>query len=432
MKDASSSTSLVRLGSAMTDTNSNAPCERIVLVRYFLDRPGYDLSNSSSRLWVNPPVYTTPQNISKFLHEQGIKLSNDTKLLVELYLDQYQAYMLLEACAEHSIHFDFSSVTAAQPGVLNIRLTDLNEIVAPAHGSKASTNTAAVPRCNTSPVGLFAFSMTVGLDALNVLRKLLDDPSAIDASYLLVYSPYAFWVCGFLQFIVGLNEISRNNVYGATAFLAFGCFWLANGTVLILNAYFPEQIPEAIASSSSDNAPDTFLLEILIMLFACALFKQTLIMNKITTALIGTLIVYLFFASLVGWSEVFSWLKMIFGFILCAFGLFLFYAELTNEVYQRTVIDLYPWTPHSTQEVFGAAGRANGLRAMAIDLRTAGHRDMLTASMMSKGPTVGEPEHPITEHPPMVHQPRSAYHLRGVRPQSQTKVDTDDGKTKNH
>jgi uncharacterized protein len=429
MKDPSSSMSMVRLGNSMTDPSSNTPMERVVLVRYFLDRPGYDLSNSSSRLWVNPPALTTPKDISKFLHEQGIKLSNDTKLLVELYLDHYQAFMLLEACAEHSIHFDFSAVTAAQPGVLNIRLTDLNEIMAP---PKTSSQAAAVPRCNTSPVGLFAFSMTVGLDALNVLRKLLDDPSAIDASYLLVYSPYAFWVCGLLQFVVGLNEISRNNIYGATAFLAFGCFWLANGTVLILNTYFPEEIPEAIASSSSDNGPDTFLREIMIMLFACALFKQTLIMNKITTALIATLIVYLFFASLVGWSEVFSWLKMIFGFILCAFGLFLFYAELTNEVYQRTVINLYPWTPHSTKEVFGAAGRANGLRAMAIDLRTAGHPEIVTASMMMTKGIAEEPEHPITDHPPAIPQAPSAYHLRGVRPQSQTKVDNGDGKTKNH
>jgi succinate-acetate transporter protein len=407
MKDLSSSMSLVRLGSSMSSTSANTPGERVVLVRYFLDRPGYDLSNSSSRLWVNPPIHTTPQDISKFLHEQGIKLSNETKMLVELYLDHYEAFMLLEACAEHSIYFDFSSVTAAQAGVLNIRLTDLNGIMASTKGIKRSS---PVPRCNTSPVGLFGFSMVVGLDSFNILRELLDDSSVIDGSYLLVFSLYAFWM-GFLLFNVGLSEISRNNVYGATAFLAFGCVWLANGTFFILTTYFPEQIPEVIFSSTSNNSPDTFLRVILIMLFACALLKQTFVMKKITTAFIGTLIVYLFFASLVGWSEVFLWLKMIFGFILCAFAFFIFYAELTNEVYQRTVINLYPWTPHSAEEAFGAVGRANGLRAMAIDLRTAGHHDILTSSMMTKGPAAGETDHPSTDHPP------SAYHLRGVRPQ---------------
>jgi succinate-acetate transporter protein len=418
MKDPSLSMSLVRLGSSMTDTSSDSRCERVVLVRYFLDRPGYDLSNSSSRLWVNPPIHTTPHDISRFLHEQGIKAFHDKKLLVELYLDHYEAFMLLEACAEHSVFFDFSAVTVAQAGVLNIRLTDLNEIMAPTKSDKPSSPTPSAPRCNTSPVGLFGFSMVVGLDSLNVLRKLLDDPSVISASYLLVFSSYAFWM-GFLLLNVGLSEILRNNVYGATAFLAFGSVWLSNGTLFILTTYFPEQIPEVILSSVSENAPDTFLRVILIMLFTCALFKQTFAMKKVTTAFISTLIVYLFFSSLVGWSDVFLWLKMIFGFILCAFAFFIFSAELTNEVYQRPVVNLYPWTPHSAEEAFGAAGRANGLHAMAIDLRTAGHHHILKASMMAEGATSAElpVEHLISDRPPSVHQPQSAYHLRGVRPQ---------------
>ena len=275
----SSVPSAVRLSSGSNTVDAKDKYERMVLVRYFLDRPGYDLSNSSSRLWVNPPESTTPHDISAFLDEQGIKLFNDTTLLVELFLDQYSSFMLLEECATHAIHFDFTSTSSHQPGILNIRLTDLNEMLSP-HGDSAKSSMAHshptnVPRCNTSPVGLFAFAMTVGLDALNVLRELLDDNSKIDGSYLLIYSPYAFWVSGFLQLIVGINEISRNNIYGATAFLGFGCFWLSNGTALIFTTYFPEQIPDIYRFSTSNNAPDTFVREMFIMLFACALFKQT-------------------------------------------------------------------------------------------------------------------------------------------------------------
>ena len=430
----SSSSNTVRFRSFTTSASSNHPNngttttgsieDRIVLVRYYLDRPGYDLSNSSSRLWMNPPVSTTPHDILQFLQDEGIMSSGDNEasrnLLVELFLDTYQTFMLLEACHDYNIHFDFSNATSTEPGILNIRLTDLNEAASSSSSSSSEKggsngNLMMPPRCNTSPVGLFAFAMTVGLDALNVLRELTEgESSALNASYLIVYSPYAFFVSGLLQFVVGLNEISRNNIYGATAFLAFGCFWLANGTALILTTFFPDQIPDYIGSLSQ-TATATFVRECYIMLFACGLFKQTLVMNKVTTGLIATLIIYLLAAALSGFHDAFLWMKMVLGFTLSVYALFVFYAELTNEVYHRTVIDLYPWFAHSSEEAFGAAGRANGLRAMAIDLRTAGHHDVLSRGSIVSGPTMmttgtatKTPTTKVSEH--------SKYHLRDVRP----------------
>ena len=406
---------------ATSSLNSNNSDDRIVLVRYYLDRPGYDLSNSSSRLWINPPCpSTTPNDILQFLHDEGIK-SNDENdpshnLLVELFLDTYQTFMLLEACNDYNIHFDFSHATSDEPGILNIRLTDLNDASSsPSQNQNMNggSNTINIPpRCNTSPVGLFAFAMTVGLDALNVLRELTEDESsALNPSFLLIFGPYAFFVSGLIQFMVGLNEISRNNIYGATAFLGFGSFWLANGTTLILTTYFPDQIPVEIQSSPA-TATANFVRECYIMLFACALFKQTLAMNKLTTGLLGTLIIYLLAASLSGWNDAFLWIKMVLGFVLSVYGLFLFYAELTNEVYHRTVIDLYPWNANSSEEAFGAAGRANGLQSMAIDLRTAGHHDVL---LLNSNNTIN-PANSITMEMPTKKSERSAYHLRDVRP----------------
>ena len=148
------------------------------------------------------------------------------------------------------------------------------------------------------------------------------------------------------------------------------------------------------------------------MLFACALFKQTLAMNKLTTGLIGTLIIYLLAASLSGWHDAFLWMKMVLGFVLSIYGLFLFYAELTNEVYHSTVVDLYPWNANSSEEAFGAAGRANGLQSMAIDLRTAGHHDVLLLS--TKNTDI--PSNGVTIEMPTKPAERSVYHLRDVRP----------------
>lgn len=351
----------------------SAGSRNLVVVRYYLDRPGYDLNNSSSRFWRDPPASTSASDVSTFLDEQNIKRKKDTKLLVEIYLDKFGSFMLLQACEENNVRFDFGACTLENPGILNIRLTDLSELLG-GGGSQAGGDAPGPQRCNTSPVGLFAFSMTVGLDSLNILRKL--DQGSIDPSFLLTWGPYAFFVSGLVQLLVGLNEISRNNVYGATAFLAFGAFWMANGAKLILTTYFTEGIPEVLLVPSQNKA-DTFLREFYICIFACVLFKQTLIMNKLTTALIGVLIVYLFAASLGGFNEAFEWMKMVLGFVLSLIGLYLFYAELTNEVYQRTVVHLYPWTSDSTTEAFGAAGRTNTLQVKAIDLRTAGHTHIL-------------------------------------------------------
>jgi len=309
-------------------------------------------------------------------------------MLVEILLDKFGSFMLLEACGESAIKFDFSEAFVSNPGILNIRLTDLNEIFNDTNTIKARP--PPKQRCNTSPVGLFAFSLTVALDNLDLLGKLVG--GSVDASFLLTFGPYAFFVSGLLQLLVGLNEISRNNVYGATAFMAFGCFWLANGTKLILLTYFPDEISDEQLLGTSEVAD--FVREFYIFMFACALFKQTLVMNKLTTGLISVLILYLVSASVAGWSEAFSWIKMILGWVLSLYAFFLFFAELTNEVYQREVINLFPWNEDSPGEAFGAAGRANTLQHKAIDLRTAGRSDVLAPNQ----------------------QRGSTFHVRAVRP----------------
>jgi succinate-acetate transporter protein len=337
----------------------------LVVVRYYLDRPGYDLQNSSSRFWKDPPAIVTATDVANFLHQQGIKSKDDTGMLVEIYLDRFGSFMWLDVCQENSVHFDFPTATLANPGILNIRLTDLNDL----QSSTAKTSAPVAPqRCNTSPVGLFAFSFTVLLETLNILRKLVD--GSVDDSYLLVWSPYAFFVSGLLQLIVGLNEITRNNVYGATAFLAFGSFWLANGTKNMLTTYFPDEINDSFLIGSGNV--DTCVREVWIMLFACALFKQTLAMNMLTSGVVALLIAYLFSGSVAPWSEAFEWIRLILGFALSLYAFFLFYVELTNEVYHRKVYNLYPWSETSPEEVFGAAGRMSTLQHKALELRTAG------------------------------------------------------------
>jgi succinate-acetate transporter protein len=271
--------------------------------------------------------------------------------------------MLLEACEADHVQFDFSSTSAEEPGIVNIRLTDTSP-----GGNDSGKNQASAMshNCNTSPVGLFAFSLTVALEMTDLLGKLV--PNSVAPSFVLTWGPYAFWLSGLLQLIVGMFEVTRNNIYGATAFMAFGSFWLANGTRLIFENYFPADIPDELL------VPDpvgNFIRNLYIFGLLCVLIKQTLIMNKLITILISLLCVMVLSTSLAGWSVVFEWIQLISGWMVSFFSFYTFTAELTNEVYQREVFNMHPWAKDSSEEIFGAAGRANTLQSKATKLRLA-------------------------------------------------------------
>ena len=351
--------------------SSSNEVARMVVVRYYLDRPGYNLDNSSSRLWKNPPATCSPVDIAAFLHEQGIRDDSDKKLLVELYLDKFHSYMLLDVCADDGVQFNFTETTIEQPGILNIRLTDVaaTEAETNSHASAALPAAARPQFCNTSPIGLFAFSMTVALESAELFGRLV--PGTVDESFVLVWGPYAFFVSGLLQLIVGMWEVTRNNIYGATAFMAFGSFWLANGLKLILVNYFPDEIPSELLGASDPTG--NFIRNLWILAFLCVLFKETLVMNKLSSSLIAILVSMLAATALSGWSLAMEWIQLIMGCIVACVAFYLFAAEFTNEVYHRQVFNLYPWLPESPEEFFGAPGRSNKLEIKAVELRTAHH-----------------------------------------------------------
>jgi uncharacterized protein len=395
--------------------------EPYLLVRYFLDRPGYGLHNSSSRLWRSlPDTYpiVAAKDVHAFLHQQGIlppagASSTSQNLLCEIYLDQFQSYMLLEVCEFEGIQLDFSKVaTTSTPGVINIRLTDLSTR-STSSSSSEPRSPAALPSapqfslldhhashpppqqfCNTSPAGLYAFSFTVWMETIDLVGELFNTFEAdnVKMSFGLIWGPNIFFVSGLVQLIVGIIEAKRNNVYGATAFMTFGAFWLATGLSKILVWYFPDQInPEVL---SADNATSKCLLNMWKLFFVFFLLKQTLALNRLSTCLISLLSLQVFFGALAGYNKGFQWMQFAFSVIVSVFALYVAFAEFTNEVYHTNVFSLYPWgdrftkrtggddttvslrtaTPFliSSDEVFGAPGRISKLQAMALELRLAG------------------------------------------------------------
>jgi succinate-acetate transporter protein len=363
----------IRLSKASDSISTKNDSCRLVVVRYFLDRPGYDLRHSSARLWENPPGICTASNVKSFLERQGIAIDN---VLIEVFIDKFQSYMLLQACISSNIEWNFEDTTIAEPGILTIRLTDMvyakkseEKEAAPNAAEAAAVPTQQQEQANTTPLGLFSFSMMVGLESAALMGRLI--PGSINMSFVLKWGPYMLFVGGLLQVIVGIFQVIRGNLYGATAFLGFGTLLFSFGSSTILETYFSGEVPEELLDL--DDPLGSAIRNWYVLAFTAVLLKQTFVMNKLSTTLISLLCIKILAASLAGWSNAMAWMQMISGWLTSIFAFFVFTVELTNSMYHRQVFPTFKWDQHhSPEEVFGAAGRQSTLYSRAARLRHAG------------------------------------------------------------
>ena len=199
-------------------------------------------------------------------------------------------------------------------------------------------------------------------------------PGSLEDSYILVWGPYGFFIGGLLQVFVGIFEVFRNNIYGAVAFLTFGCIWFSNGLSIILQTHFSGTDTPANEFLGEADPWFNFVRIAIIFAFCCALEVQTWTMNKLSSILVGILCVKLFFQSFAPWSLGAEWMEFILGWVLTCFAFYVFFVEFTNQVYQRTVFPMYKWSEEeSPEEIFGAAGRSGTLTSKAARLRQANY-----------------------------------------------------------
>lgn len=355
--------------------------QNVVVVRYYLDRPGYGLHNSAARIWFNAPAKCYPDDIRTFLTQQNIALQD---LVIEIFMDRFGSYMLLDACDDAEIEWDFSLSYNESPGFLIIRFTDTSAISDDGtyvmgspneHGSVSSSSHVAASRefANATPIGVFAFSMVIGLDNAMLLTKLTTQATA--ESFMLTFGPYGFFIGGLLQLLAGIFEVVRNNLYGGVAFSVFGGFWLANGTKFILQTHFSgENSGPAYEYGEISDKWGKLILDSYVLAFVLVLLKQTLVMNKLSTAVIAALALYIGSMLFTSWFKSMIYVQLVLGFMVSLLGFYLFTAEFTNQVYHRDVFDIFPWSKeHSPEEIFGAPGTSRTLLSKAARLRQASY-----------------------------------------------------------
>jgi len=179
---------------------------------------------------------------------------------------------------------------------------------------------------NPAPLGLLGFGMTTVL--LNLHNAGLYE---LDSMIM----GMGIFVGGIAQIFAGLQEWKKNNTFGATAFTAYGSFWLS-----LVALWLIPKTSFGATYKSSETAVAWYLL--MWGLFTLFMFIGTLKLNRVLQTVFLSLTILFFLLAISDFTGNTA-LRIFAGYegIFC--GLSAFYgcvAQVLNEVYGRTVLPL--------------------------------------------------------------------------------------------
>jgi succinate-acetate transporter protein len=179
---------------------------------------------------------------------------------------------------------------------------------------------------NPAPLGLLGFGMTTTL--LN-----LHNAGFFELDSMIL--GMGIFMGGIAQIIAGIQEWKKNNTFGATAFTAYGSFWLSLVAIWL--------IPKTVFGSSfksSETAVGWYLL--LWGVFTLFMFIGTLMANRLLQTIFFTLTILFFLLAAADFTGN-TTLHTIAGYEGIVCGLSAFYgcvAQVINEVHGRTVLPI--------------------------------------------------------------------------------------------
>ena len=179
---------------------------------------------------------------------------------------------------------------------------------------------------NPAPMGLLGFGMTTVL--LN-----LHNAGLYDLNSMII--GMGIFVGGIMQILAGIQEWKKNNTFGATAFTAYGSFWIALVAIWL--------IPKS--SIGADLKSDEISMGWFLLMwgiFTAFMFIGTLRHNRALQTVFGSLVI-LFFLLAIGDFTGNKTIKIIAGYegIFC--GLSAIYtcaALILNDSYGKQVLPL--------------------------------------------------------------------------------------------
>ena len=177
---------------------------------------------------------------------------------------------------------------------------------------------------NPAPLGLLGFGMTTIL--LNI-----HNAGFFGVNSMII--GMGIFMGGLAQVIAGWQEWKKNNTFGATAFTAYGMFWLS----LVVLWLLPKTAIGATYATTEDALGSYLLIWGIFTLF---MFIGTLKLSRLLRVIFFTLTILFFMLAIADFTDN-AQLKIIAGYegILC--GGCAFYgclAQVLNEVYGKTVM----------------------------------------------------------------------------------------------
>ncbi|MBA2858849.1 hypothetical protein HNP93_001550 [Methanococcus maripaludis] len=181
---------------------------------------------------------------------------------------------------------------------------------------------------NPAPLGLMGFGMTTVL--LNLHNIGLFELSSMILAMGICYG-------GLAQVIVGIMEWKKGNTFGTLAFTSYGLFWLSLVVILTL--------PKLGLGNAPSPLEMAFYLG-LWGLFTLGMFFGTFKTNRALQFVFGTLtILFLLLATgdITGNLTVTRVAGLV-GIICGSSAIYTGFAEVLNEIYQKTVLPIFPVT----------------------------------------------------------------------------------------
>jgi len=177
---------------------------------------------------------------------------------------------------------------------------------------------------NPAPLGLAAFGLTTLV--LNIVNA-----GIVPAESIGMVLPLGIFYGGMAQFVAGMWEFKKGNTFGSTAFSSFGAFWIALGTMILLEN-----------NGTIEAVPKEGLAVFLIAwgIFTAYMFIGTLKLTR-TLQIVFLTLTILFFLLAAG--EFNPTIHKIAGYegILCALSaLYTSAAIVINETWGRDVLPL--------------------------------------------------------------------------------------------
>lgn len=176
-----------------------------------------------------------------------------------------------------------------------------------------------------APLGLTAFALTTVL--LNLANAGIVPEAAVVAVSM------GLFCGGFAQLVAGMWEFARGNTFGATAFSAYGAFWLS---------YWWLQSTAGVAEQAGGTGFGIYLLcwglfTVLMTIASAKTDGATLATFSLLTV---TLLILAFgdLTGTVGLTRVGGW----FGLLTAAAALYTAWAGVMNATWKRSVLPVWP------------------------------------------------------------------------------------------